>query len=41
VDDWQIQDPKGKSIGEVREIRDQIEQKVKDFIVSITKEGSI
>ena len=41
VDDWQIQDPKGKSIGEVREIRDQIEQKVKDFLVSITKEGSI
>ena len=41
VDDWQIQDPKGKSIEEVRKIRDQIEQKVKDFIVSMTKEGSI
>ncbi|MGD2107519.1 MAG: arsenate reductase ArsC [Nitrosopumilaceae archaeon] len=36
VEDWQIQDPKGKSIEQVREIRDQIEQKVKDFIVSIT-----
>lgn len=37
VEDWQIQDPKGKSIEGVREIRDQIEQKVKDFIVSTTK----
>jgi len=37
VEDWQIQDPKGKSIEQVREIRDQIEQKVKDFIDSITK----
>jgi len=37
VKDWQIQDPKGKSIEEVRKIRDQIEQKVKDFIVNVTK----
>ena len=41
VDDWQIQDPKGKSIEEVREIRDEIEQKVKDFIGLMTKEESI
>lgn len=41
VEDWQIQDPKGRSIEEVRKIRDQIEQKVKDFIVSITKGESI
>ena len=41
IEDWQIQDPKGKSIEEVREIRDQIEQKVKEFIDSITKELSI
>ena len=34
---WKIQDPKGKSIEEVREIRDQIEQKVKGFIDSMTK----
>ena len=34
--DWQIQDPKGKTIQEIREIRDQIEQKVKDFIDSIS-----
>jgi len=41
IDDWQIQDPKGKPIEQVREIRDQIEQKVKDFIVTITKGESI
>ena len=32
VVDWQIQDPKGKSIEEVRKIRDQIEHKVKEFV---------
>lgn len=37
VNDWQIQDPKGKTVEEVREIRDQIEQKVKDFIVNVTR----
>ena len=41
VEDWQIQDPKGKSIEEVREIRDQIDQKVKDFIVSMPKGKSV
>ena len=41
VEDWEIQDPKGKSIEEVRAIRDQIEQKVKDFIVSMTEGESI
>jgi len=41
VIDWQIQDPKGKSIKEVREIRDKIEQKVKDFIDSVTESESI
>ena len=41
VEDWQIQDPKGKSIEQVREIRDQIEQKVKDFIDSIAKGESV
>lgn len=35
--DWQIQDPKGKTIQEIREIRDQIEQKVKEFIDNISK----
>jgi len=41
VENWQIQDPKGKSIEEVRKIRDQIEQKVKDFIVAMAKGKSI
>jgi len=41
VIDWQIQDPKGKPIEQVREIRDQIESKVKDFINSMTKGESI
>ena len=41
IEDWQIQDPKGKSIEEVREIRDQIEQKVKDFISSMAKGESL
>ncbi|CAD6524140.1 Protein tyrosine phosphatase [metagenome] len=36
VDDWQIPDPKGKSIEEVREIRDQIEQKVKELINNLS-----
>ncbi len=35
VVDWQIQDPKGKSINEVREIRDKIEHKVKEFILEL------
>ena len=37
VMNWQIQDPKEESIEKVREIRDQIEQKVKNFIDPITK----
>ena len=41
VIDWQIQDPKDQSIEQVREIRDQIEQKVKDFICSMTKGESL
>lgn len=38
VDDWMIQDPKGKPIEEVRKIRDQIENKVKDFIKNLGDE---
>lgn len=37
VDDWQISDPKGRSIEEVREIRDQIEKKVKDLINNLSR----
>ncbi len=29
--DWELDDPKGKSLGEVRKIRDQIIQKVRDL----------
>jgi len=29
--DWNIEDPKGKPIDKVREIRDDIEQKVRDL----------
>ena len=37
VVDWQIEDPKGKSIEEIREIRDQIEQKIKEFVLQLEK----
>ena len=30
--DWKLEDPKGKSIEKVREIRDEIEQKVRNLI---------
>jgi len=30
--DWKLEDPKGKSIEKVREIRDEIEQKVKKLL---------
>ena len=33
--DWNIPDPKGKSIEEVRTIRDQIEIKVKEFVKNL------
>jgi len=33
--DWNIPDPKGKSIEEVRLIRDQIEIKVKEFVKNL------
>jgi len=31
VSDWKITDPKGKSLDDVRKIRDQIKQKVEDL----------
>ena len=37
VIDWQIEDPKGKSIEEIRKIRDQIEQKIKELILQLEK----
>ena len=32
IDDWAIEDPKGKSIEEIRKIRDTIETKVKKLV---------
>ena len=33
--DWKIEDPKGKPIEKVREIRDEIDQRVKELVASI------
>jgi arsenate reductase (thioredoxin) len=33
---WNLEDPKGKSIEEVREIRDEIEKRVKEVVAEIT-----
>jgi len=35
VIDWNIPDPKGKSIEQVRKIRDEIETKVKELVASL------
>jgi arsenate reductase len=37
--DWGIEDPKGKSIEKVREIRDKIEERVKGLIANLPKEN--
>jgi arsenate reductase (thioredoxin) len=37
--DWGIQDPKGKSIETVREIRDDIEQRVKQLVSDLPKDN--
>jgi arsenate reductase (thioredoxin) len=36
VIEWNLPDPKGKSIEEVREIRDEIEERVKELVSAIT-----
>ena len=33
--DWKINDPKGKSIEEIRKIRDEIESKIKKLLASL------
>ncbi len=33
--DWNIEDPKGKSIEKVREVRDEIEQRVKELVAGL------
>jgi protein-tyrosine-phosphatase len=35
--EWGIEDPKGKSIDKVREIRDDIEQRVKQLAADLVK----
>jgi arsenate reductase (thioredoxin) len=37
--DWGIEDPKGKSIEKVREIRDDIEQRVKQLVANLSKDN--
>lgn len=43
VIDWGIEDPKGKPVEKVREIRDEIERRIKELAayVSIAEEDSI
>lgn len=36
--DWNMEDPKGKSIEKVREIRDEIEQRVKELVADLNKQ---
>ena len=37
--DWGIEDPKGKSIEKVREIRDEIEVRIKDLITKLANDA--
>ena len=32
VEDWPLEDPKGKPVERVREIRDEVRRRVKDFV---------
>ena len=38
LEDWDLEDPKGKSAEEVAEIRDQIEMKVRNLIAQLDRE---
>ena len=38
IEDWQLEDPEGKPIEKVREIRDEIEAEVKELIEEIQQE---
>ena len=39
AEEWELEDPEGKSIEKVREIRDGIEARVKKLIDDIKQEG--
>ena len=34
--EWNLADPKGKSLEEVREIRDEIQERIKELVAEIT-----
>jgi arsenate reductase len=36
--DWNMEDPKGKSIEKVRQIRDEVEQRVKELVTTLKKQ---
>jgi hypothetical protein len=36
VIEWNLEDAKGKSLEEVREIRDEIEERIKELVAKIT-----
>ncbi len=36
VIEWNLEDPKGKSIEKVREIRDEIEKRIKELVTEVT-----
>jgi arsenate reductase (thioredoxin) len=40
VIDWGIEDPKGKPIEKVREIRDEIDRRVREIAQSLQRQGS-
>ncbi len=40
VIDWGIEDPKGKPIDRVREIRDEIDKRVKEIAESLQRQNS-
>ena len=39
--DWNIEDPKGKSVDQFREIRDEIERRVKELVTSLKASQAI
>ena len=39
LEDWELEDPKGKSPEEVAEIRDQIEMKVRNLVAQLDREN--
>jgi protein-tyrosine-phosphatase len=40
VIDWNIDDPKGKSIEQIRDIRDTIDSKIKEIVTTLTQNST-